>query len=66
MKKLPVNRNYLTVSIYAFLVIVASAACILCMTHYPAVHSTVKGALSESVYLRRMSGLYSESGLKNL
>ena len=46
MKKFPVNRNYLTVSIYAFLVIVASAACILCMTHYPTVHSTVKGALS--------------------
>ena len=34
MKKLPYNRQYVTIAVYAFLVILASAACIFCLLNY--------------------------------
>lgn len=39
MKKLPYNRQYAIISAYAFLVILASAACIFCLVNYQAVLS---------------------------
>ena len=37
MKKLPLNREYLTIALYAFLVVIVSALCILAVTNSNAV-----------------------------
>ncbi len=46
MKKIPYNHDYLTIAVYTFLVVVASAACILCMTHYSTVRGIVKAGFT--------------------
>ena len=46
MKKLPLSRRYLTISFYAFLVVIVSALCILAVTNYTTVLNIIKNLLS--------------------
>ena len=46
MKKLPLSRRYLTISFYAFLVVIVSALCILVVTNYTTVLNIIKNLLS--------------------
>ncbi len=46
MKKLPLSRRYLTISFYAFLVVIVSALCILAVTNYTTVLNLIKKLLS--------------------
>ena len=46
MKNLPLSRRYLTISFYAFLVVIVSALCILAVTNYTTVLNIIKNLLS--------------------